>query len=93
LKLKNHKAPMRRCAGCMESKPKESLIRISYYQEKLTVDATGRANGRGVYLCRNSSCIETAKKKRAFHRSFRTQFPKTDVDQIFSRLEEEIEND
>ena len=40
--------PMRRCVGCMESKPKNELIRIAGYENEVTLDLTGRAKGRGV---------------------------------------------
>lgn len=60
---------MRRCIGCMESKPKDSLIRVAWYEGRLSVDPTGKAKGRGVYLCRNSKCMEMARKKKAIQRS------------------------
>ena len=62
MKLKNKKIPMRRCVGCMESKPKGSLIRIACYEDNITVDPTGKAKGRGVYLCPDRECMEKAKK-------------------------------
>ena len=40
------KIPMRRCIGCMTSYPKNTLIRIAYDGQQLTVDTTGRARGR-----------------------------------------------
>ena len=57
--------PMRRCVGCMESKPKNELIRIAGYENTVTLDLTGKAKGRGVYLCPGTKCLEKAKKKRA----------------------------
>ena len=38
---------MRRCAGCMESKPKNQLIRIAGYEGQITIDETEKAKGRG----------------------------------------------
>ena len=44
--MKTKKTPMRRCVGCMESKPKKELIRIvSAAQGGLMLDSTGKANG------------------------------------------------
>jgi predicted RNA-binding protein YlxR (DUF448 family) len=36
-------------------------------------DPTGRANGRGAYLCRCSECVMLAKKKKALSRALRTE--------------------
>ena len=37
----------------MESKPKEELIRVAWYEGMLSLDPTGKAKGRGVYLCKD----------------------------------------
>ena len=68
--MKTKKIPMRRCVGCMESKPKKELIRIVADENgDLHPDLTGRANGRGVYLCPSVQCLALAKKKKAIARS------------------------
>lgn len=82
----NGKPPMRRCIGCMESKPKQEMIRIAWFQEKLSIDRTGKANGRGVYLCDDRACIEQARRKKALSRSFRTNFSAEETDPIFEEL-------
>ena len=86
--MKNKKVPMRRCVGCMESKPKAEMIRISYYEGKLAVDPSGKAKGRGVYLCPKSECMEKAKKKRALQRSFDAELSHDDIEKVFLKLEE-----
>ena len=78
--------PMRRCIGCMESKPKKELIRIAFYEGELTVDRTGKAKGRGVYLCPGPDCVEKARKRKAFQRNFKTNFPEETLEQIFKEL-------
>ncbi len=68
--MKQKKIPMRRCVGCMQSKPKKELIRITEDGEGgLAVDITGRAPGRGVYLCGDPDCLKKARKKNAITRS------------------------
>ena len=48
----NKKIPMRQCIGCREMKPKRELIRIlKNKQQELSVDRTGKKNGRGAYIC------------------------------------------
>ena len=54
----------------MESKPKNSLVRIACYEGNLSVDPSGKAKGRGVYLCPSQECMEKARKRRALQRSF-----------------------
>ena len=38
----------------MQSKEKQTLTRIALYEGQICVDPSGRAKGRGVYLCKNS---------------------------------------
>ena len=69
--MKERKVPMRKCVGCMQSKEKQALIRIAAYEGQISVDPSGRAKGRGVYICKNSpDCREKAEKRRALERAF-----------------------
>ena len=83
---KTKNKPMRRCIGCMESKPKNDLIRIAYYEGVLSVDPTGKAKGRGVYLCKNSECMQKAIKRKAFQRSLKTELSQEQLDKIVEEL-------
>lgn len=87
MRLKIKKVPMRRCVGCMESKPKSSLIRIACYEGKVSIDPAGKAKGRGVYVCRDMECMARARKKRAFQRSFGVNVSDEDMDAVFRELE------
>lgn len=84
--MKEKRNPMRRCAACMKSKPKEELIRIAFYEGNLSVDPTGKAKGRGVYLCQNPQCFEIARKRGGLQRSFKTSFDQEVLDKIFEQL-------
>lgn len=79
--------PMRRCVGCMESKPKKELIRIAGFEGEITLDLTGKAKGRGVYLCPDTECLEKAKKKRALGRSLKMDITQEQLDRLFEELE------
>lgn len=61
---------MRKCIGCNTSKPKNELIRIAGYNGEIIVDLEGRANGRGVYVCKDSACLKKIFKKKGFVRAF-----------------------
>ncbi len=49
--------PQRSCIACREVKDKRQLVRIVRTPEnKITLDPTGKTNGRGAYLCRKADC-------------------------------------
>jgi predicted RNA-binding protein YlxR (DUF448 family) len=50
------------------------------------LDPTGKANGRGVYLCPNSECIEKAKKKRAINRGLKRDIDQQQLEKVFEEL-------
>jgi len=53
--------PQRMCAVCRETNAKRTLTRVVRTSETtFEVDPTGRANGRGAYLCDKASCWEKA---------------------------------
>ncbi len=55
---KKHK-PQRTCIACRETREKWDLVRIVRTPKgQVIVDLTGKANGRGAYLCRNADCID-----------------------------------
>ena len=87
--MKERNVPMRRCIGCMESKEKNQLIRIAAYEGKITVDTTGKAKGRGAYLCKfGGECLEKAYKRRALERSLNVTVTAEQKDAIFKQLTE-----
>ena len=64
------KLPMRMGVGCREMKPKRALIRVVRSQDgNVTVDFTGKAAGRGAYVCRSVECLERAIKTRGLDRA------------------------
>ncbi len=64
--------PLRMCAVCRQSKEKNELLRIVKNKDgEIFIDPTGKANGRGAYICKDGPCIEKAEKTKALDRSFR----------------------
>ena len=87
--MKDRKIPMRRCVGCMTSKEKQELVRIAGFEGKLSLDLTGRAKGRGAYLCKaNPDCWEKAYKRKALERSLGVEITPETKEKIFNRLKE-----
>jgi len=86
--LKTKAAPMRRCVGCMESKEKKELIRIAGYEGEVSIDKTGKAKGRGVYLCPSKECFEKAQKKKAIGRNLEMELTKEQIAKLFEELKQ-----
>ena len=81
------KIPLRMCSGCGQHLPKKELVRVVRSAEgELSVDLTGRKQGRGAYLCPKADCLRKARKARRLERSLDCQIP----DGVYQRLEEEI---
>ena len=73
------KIPMRMCVSCREMRPKKELTRVVRTPEgNVVVDPSGRANGRGAYLCLKTACLDKAIKSRALDRALETKV-ETDV--------------
>ena len=84
----NKKVPMRKCVGCQEMKSKKEMIRVIRTSDgEFLLDATGRKNGRGAYLCPNSDCLAKAVKNKGLERSFKQAIPK----EVYEALEKEME--
>ena len=82
------KKPMRKCVGCGESKEKSMLIRvIRDTAGEIHLDPTGRANGRGAYVCKDSKCLEKAIKKRGLERSLKVVITEETLEQLKKELE------
>jgi predicted RNA-binding protein YlxR (DUF448 family) len=64
------KVPMRTCIACRNEKPKRELIRVVKFQDEISLDLTGKKNGRGAYVCNDKCCIEKLKKQKLLNRAF-----------------------
>ncbi|MDR3165265.1 MAG: YlxR family protein [Synergistaceae bacterium] len=59
----------RKCAGCGLERPKGEMLRVVRAPDgSVSIDASGRAQGRGAYICRDAACLDRALKKNAFAR-------------------------
>ncbi len=62
---------LRMCIACREMKQKSELIRIVKNAENtILIDKTGKAGGRGAYICKNASCSALARKKKGLNKAF-----------------------
>ena len=82
------KIPLRQCFCCGEMKSKKEMIRvIKTAEDQILLDATGRKNGRGAYLCPSMECFKKAVKGRGLERSFKMAIPR----EVYETLEKEME--
>lgn len=82
------KIPMRMCVGCRTMKEKRSLVRVVRAQDgEAKLDLTGKANGRGAYVCPSAECLKKAVKSRALDRALEVSISP----EVMERLAEEIE--
>lgn len=83
------KIPMRRCVGCGASKSKKELIRVIRTPEgAIRLDTSGRANGRGAYICNNPDCLRKAQKRRSLNRSLGCEIPGEIYEELVEQMEE-----
>ena len=81
------KIPLRTCVGCKEVKPKKELIRVVKQSDgNIMLDFTGKANGRGAYLCPSSDCLAQAIKTKRLSREFECEIPK----EVYEDLQTQI---
>ena len=79
--------PQRTCIACKNINDKKALIRIVRTKEGVfELDSTGRKNGRGAYICKDSKCFESLKKTRGLDRSFTTHIPMEIYDKLLDEL-------
>lgn len=82
------KIPQRMCIGCGEMKDKRDMLRvIKTSEDEIMLDATGKKNGRGAYVCFSPECLELAVKNKGLERSLKMKIPA----EIYEDLRRELE--
>ena len=80
--MEKKKIPMRTCIACRQEKPKKELIRVVKFGDEISLDCTGKANGRGAYVCNDSECIKKLKKNKLINRAFSCEVSEETYDKI-----------
>lgn len=77
------KIPLRRCVATQTQAPKKELLRIVRSPEgEVTIDLTGKANGRGAYLLKTEEALDIAIKKGSLNRALECVVPTVVYDRI-----------
>lgn len=87
--IRTKKIPQRKCVGCNEMKDKKSLLRIVRSPEgEISLDLTGKKNGRGAYVCPDRYCITKAVKEKRLERALE----KAISDEVYEKLLEDFDH-
>ncbi len=82
------KIPERQCMGCRERKEKRAMIRVVRGTDGVvSLDFSGKLNGRGAYICPNTECLKKAQKAKSLERSLEVPIPQ----EVYDRLTREME--
>ena len=90
--MKQNKIPMRMCVGCREMKPKKELIRVVRQPSgQVMLDRTGKAAGRGAYVCPDSACLEKARKSKVLERTLEASIEPAVYEQLAKELDARVQ--
>ncbi len=81
--IKSRKTPLRTCVACRESGDKRTLVRVVRTPEgHVIIDPTGKASGRGAYLCATEECFATARQRRRLDAALKVNLRDDDYDRL-----------
>ena len=84
------KIPQRKCIGCAERRDKGDLVRVVRTPDgEIQLDSTGRAAGRGAYLCKSKKCLARARKSHRLETNLGVEIPEA----VYAALESELADD
>ncbi len=83
---KTKKIPLRQCIACRELKEKKVMLRVVKNSDgEIFLDFSGKASGRGAYVCDNPDCVKKLRKSRLLDKIFSCKVS----DAIYTAIEEE----
>ncbi len=86
--MKPRKVPTRTCVGCATSSDKRAFVRVVRTPDgHVELDVSGKANGRGAYLCADPDCFEMARKRRRLDSALRVNLQDDD----YARLKRDFD--
>ncbi|MEG1394582.1 MAG: YlxR family protein [Clostridia bacterium] len=80
--------PIRMCIVCRHQAEKNEFFRIVKSQSgDIAIDETGKMNGRGAYICKDTKCLDKCAKQNGLSRVFGQNVPK----EVYDELRREFE--
>ncbi len=84
---KTKSVPMRMCIACRQMKPKKEMTRVVKTADgEIAADPTGKAAGRGAYICSDGACLKKLNDKKLLHKVFSTDVAQT----VYQGVEDKI---
>lgn len=81
------KQPIRMCFICRNTSDKKALNRLVKNKDgEVFLDKTGKASGRGAYICNSAECLEKLKKQKVLNRAFKCELP----EEVYNKICEEL---
>lgn len=82
------KVPLRKCLGCNEMKSKKEMIRIVRNQQGIvSIDSTGKVNGRGCYVCPKKECLTKAIKAKRIQNALEVNIEEVVINELIEKVE------
>lgn len=79
--------PMRTCIACRQMKPKKEMTRVVKTADgEIFADPTGKAAGRGAYVCSAEECLKKLSDKKLLHKAFSVNVSQ----EVYKGVEEEV---
>lgn len=83
---KKKSVPMRMCIACREMKPKKEMTRVVKNADgEIFADLSGKAPGRGAYVCSGEECLKKLGDKKLLHKAFSMEVSQS----VYSEIKEE----
>ncbi len=87
---KKHK-PQRTCIACRQVKDKRDLVRVVRTPDgDVMLDPGGKANGRGVYLCKDTACWESGLKKERLSQALKISVTSEQTENLRAAFQTEL---
>jgi predicted RNA-binding protein YlxR (DUF448 family) len=81
--MRRKHVPQRTCVGCQKIRPKREMVRIVRTPDQgVKIDESGKASGRGVYLCRDRKCWEKALSEKRLQHALKTGLSKEEEEAL-----------
>jgi uncharacterized protein len=76
-------APQRTCAACRQVKGKKDMVRLVRTPAgSIEIDATGKKEGRGAYLCKDGACWDKLVKGKQLEHAFKSEINRKELEQL-----------
>ena len=81
--MKPRKVPSRTCVACRTADEKRRFVRFVRTPDgHVEVDPSGKANGRGAYLCAKPECFDVARQRRRLDAALNVKLQDDDYDRL-----------